>query len=132
MYTYPSLLSAFMWGRGAGASGYSPWHQVVCHPPHADPRQSLPIRSPHCDRQSNDARAVRIKSGRGGGAASFPRMAKGTADVLNDLEVETSLYCTRLASSGSGKQRPGGPGDREQAHGHLADSAQHEIRPKSK
>ena len=48
-----------------------PWHQVVCHPPHANPRQSLPIRSPHCDRQSNDARAVRIKSGRGGGAASF-------------------------------------------------------------
>lgn len=95
----PSLLSAFMWGRVAGSSGYSPWHRVVYHPPHANPRQSLPIHSPHSGQPGNDVRAVKIKAGGGGGVASFPRTAKGTADVLDDLELEISLYCTRLPQS---------------------------------
>jgi len=34
--------------------------------------------------------AVKIKPRGRGGAASFPRMARGTADVLHDLELETS------------------------------------------
>lgn len=49
---------------------------------------------------------MKIKSGGRGGAASFPTMARGTADVLNDLELETSTAPAWLPQSlGSRDQR---------------------------